>query len=529
MQSKYEFMKGAKIIVTAFLLVNVVAPLFLLFLNIEFSDIANVLSHPQFKSMIFNSFFTSFVGSICSIALAFLLAYCVIRTKIKYKSIITVIVTIPMLIPSISHGTGLVFLLGDNGIITNLLGLNINLYGYTGIILGSILYSFPVAFLMLSDSFKYEDYTTYEAASVLGIPRKKQFFSITVANMKGPLVSIFFAVFTMIFSDYGVPLTVGGKAITIPVYMYQEVIGMLDFSKGAILSLLLLLPAIIAFAIDLKRQASGNMSTVIKPFVIKHNKARDIASYAVCLITIFLISLPILAFAYLSFVKQFPIDMSFSFASIVQALELDLLSYLIMSVTIALTTSLIGVIIIYVTAFLTARSSKSISNTFLHLISLVTLAVPGIVLGLCYVLFFNGSPIYGGITIIVLVNIIHFYASPYLLAYNSLKKYSTSFEDVASSLGIGKLRLLIDVYVPSTKETIIEMYSYLFVNSMVTISAVSFLASIRVTPIALLIPQFESQIFIQITAIISLVILLINITVKLAVYSIKKSMVKGRI
>ena len=100
---------------------------------------------------------------------------------------------------------------------------------------------------------------------------------------------------------------------------------------------------------------------------------------------------------------------------------------------------------------------------------------------------------------------------------------------MASSLGISKFKLLLDVYVPSTKETIIEMYSYLFVNSMVTISAVSFLASIKITPLALLIPQFDSQSLIQITAIISLVILVVNIFVKLVVYFIKKQLIKGEI
>ena len=133
--------------------------------------------------------------------------------------------TLPMLIPSISHGMGLVLLFGDNGIISNLLHMKFFLYGYVGIILGSILYSFPVAFLMLNDTFQYEDYTTYEAASVLGLSKRQQFFTITLPNIKGPLISVVFSVFTMIFTDYGVPLVVGGKSITLPVYMYREVIG----------------------------------------------------------------------------------------------------------------------------------------------------------------------------------------------------------------------------------------------------------------------------------------------------------------
>ena len=70
--------------------------------------------------------------------------------------------------------------------------------------------------------------------------------------MKKPLISVVFAVFTLIFTDYGVPLVVGSKILTIPVYMYREVIGLLDFSKGGIIGIILLIPAIIAFVLDLK-------------------------------------------------------------------------------------------------------------------------------------------------------------------------------------------------------------------------------------------------------------------------------------
>ena len=529
MKNKFNYVSVSKILIGLFLLINLILPLIFLLFNIDLNDIAGVINHPQFSAMIFNSFFTSIVGTCLSLILAFVLSYCVTRTNIKYKSFIAVLLTVPMLIPSISHGTGLIFLFGDNGIITNLLGININLYGYTGIILGSILYSFPVAFLMLSDTLKYEDYTTYEAAEVLGISKAKQFITITLANIKVPMISIFFALFTMIFSDYGVPLTVGGKVTTVPVFMYQEVIGMMNFSKGAILSLVLIIPAVIAFTFDMKRQNNSGSNAVVKSFIIKDNKTRDKIAYIICAITIFLITLPILSFIYLSFVKQFPMDLSFSLDHIMQSFQLDIVSHLVNSLAIALSTSLFGMIIIYSTAFITARSEKTISTMMLHIISLITLAIPGMVLGLCYVLFFNGSPIYGGITIIILVNIVHFFASPYLLAYNSLKKYSSNYEDMASTLGISKFKLLIHVYVPSTKETIIEMYSYLFVNSMVTISAVSFLASIKITPLALLIPQFDSQTLIQITAIISVVILIVNVFVKLVVYYLKKQMIKGRI
>ena len=134
-----------------------------------------------------------------------------------------------MLIPSISHAIGLIMLLGNNGIITKLLSLDIHLFGPLGIVLGSVFYSFPVALLLINDSFAYEDYTVYEAADVLGISPWEQFKNITLYNLTKPLIAASFAVFTMVFTDYGVPLMIGGKFQTLSTYMYREIIGLLNF------------------------------------------------------------------------------------------------------------------------------------------------------------------------------------------------------------------------------------------------------------------------------------------------------------
>ena len=364
---------------------------------------------------------------------------------------------------------------------------------------------------------------------MLGLSKSQQITSITIPNMKKTLISTVFAVFTMIFTDYGVPLVVGGKILTIPVYMYREVIGLLDFSKGAIIGVILLIPAVIAFLLDLKSDANGNASTVTKQFEITVNKTRDRLAYVFIVVTIFLISVPLIAFAYLSIVKQYPIDMSLAFDNIIQAFELGVGGYLLNSLTIALVTSLVGLTVIYVTAYVTARSQKTFSTMLLHLISMVSLAIPGIVLGLSYVVFFKGSPIYGTLAMLVLVNMIHFFASPYLIAYNSLSKFNEKLEDVAAVMGINRVRMLLDVYVPCTVESMIEMFSYLFVNSMVTISAVSFLANFKNMPLALMIPQFDAQSLIEATAFISIIILFVNGVMKLAGYFLKRYISKQEI
>ena len=328
----------------------------------------------------------------------------------------------------------------------------------------------------------------------------------------------------MVFTDYGIPLAIGGKILTLSSYMYREVIGLLNFSTGAFLGSLLLIPAVVAFLFDLKFK-EGVSNTVSKPYVIKVNKKRDYITYVLIFLMVLFILLPIATFALLSIVNQYPLNFSISLKHFATAFNLGIGKYCINSITIALLTSLVGSVIIYYTAFITAKSKKTFSVAMLHLISLLSLAIPGIVLGLSYTLAFKGSPIYGGLAIIVLVNLIHFFSSPYLMAYNSLNQLNTNLEDVRTVLGISKLRMIIDVYIPNTQETLIEMFAYLFVNAMVTISAVSFLANYKVMPVALLIPQFDAQSMIEVTSIISLLILCINGILKFLVYLVKQKYV----
>lgn len=516
-----------KYLLLVYLAVTVVLPIVNLFSGIRGEHISSVLSSAQFLPMLTNSLVTTVIATVISVGLSFVLAFLLCRSNIKGKAIFVVLFTVPMLIPSISHGMGLVLLFGDNGLVTNLLGLNIGLYGYKGIIMGSVLYSFPVSFLMFYDSFQYEDFTIYEAAGVLGLNKRQQFATITLPGMQRTIVSAVLAVFTMVFTDYGVPLMTGGTDMTLPVYMYREVIGMMNFSGGAVVGVILLLPAVIAFLMDLRKSNNaGSASTVTKPYKIEENKTRDILVYVCFAVVLFLLCLPIVAFICLSFVKQYPIDMSFSLETVEKLLRTGLGMYFINSMAIALLTALVGTCLSYFSAYITARSGKSISNKTMHFISMLSLAIPGVVLGLSFVLTFKDIPIYSTIFILVLVNIVHFFSSPYLLAFNSLNKFNPNLEDVAQSLGISRMRMLFHVYVPCTMSTIVEMYSYYFVNAMITISAVSFLVNFRTMPLALVIPQLESQSFIEGTALVSLLILALNLGEKTLAFFLKRSLEK---
>jgi iron(III) transport system permease protein len=224
-------MSKAKLFLGCFLAVTIIFPLGTMLLNLAGTNAGAIIASPRFREALVNSSLAAGAGTLISMTLAYSFALCVVRTNTRFREAFRVFVTLPMLIPSISHGMGLVILLGANGIFTRWLGLTRSLYGFSGIVIGSVFYAFPVAFLMLADILKYEDGSSYEAASVLGIPRVHQFLSITFPYLRKPLISAIFATFTLIFTDYGVPLMIGGRFITLPVLMYQEVIGLLNFNR----------------------------------------------------------------------------------------------------------------------------------------------------------------------------------------------------------------------------------------------------------------------------------------------------------
>ena len=424
-----------KILLAVFFIFMVIFPLIKMLSYLFQADVKKIVQGVQFATALKNSLVSTFVSTIISVCLAYILAFCVHRTQTRHKTIITVLLTLPMLIPSVSHGMGLILLFGSNGIITNIFNLKSSIYGFTGVVTGSVMYSFPVAFLMISDVLKYQDYTPYEACEVLNIKGLARFKAVTFPYFRKPLISVFFATFTMIVTDYGVPLMIGGKYMTLPVLMYQEVIGMLDFAKGATIGTFFLIPAVIAFILDMVNKDKASSSFTKKPFPKKVSKTILILAYIFCYTIILFVLLPILSFIILSVVKKYPINMSFTFNHILKTLNTGGLKYLGNSIIIATMTALIGTICAFGTAYFSARSPGKASK-FLHMIAITTLAIPGLVLGLSYMLFFKGTFLYATFAILILVNTMHFFSSPYLMAYNSFSKINMNLEAVAQTLGL---------------------------------------------------------------------------------------------
>lgn len=507
------------IFIFIFLLVSFFFPLLEMLIRVDWSNFTDVITSHSFKSALFNSLFVTIISTIISIILAYLLAYSLNRTNIKHREVLKILITIPMLIPSISHGLGLINLFGNNGIISKY--FDVNIIGSLGIIIGSIIYSFPVAFLIISDGFNYIDNNMYATAKVLNLNKWQTFKKVTFTYLKKPIFSAVFAVFTLIFTDYGVPLAVGGKYITLPVYLYKEVIGLLDFSTGTIIGLVLLIPAFISFIFDTFTKDYTSSSFDSTKYYKEDNKLRDILYTIFTYIVIICIFVVIGSFVYYAFIDNVRLNPELSFKHFSYVIDNGISKYIFNSLFISILVSMIGTFISYFTAYITARTNSKISR-FIHILAISSLAIPGIVLGLSYTISFSNTFIYNTFIILILVNIIHFMASPYLIAYNALGKVNKNYEVVAKTCNISKFRLIKDIIIPSTKKTILEMLSYFFVNSMITISAITFLFNTNTMPLSLLINTYEGNMLLGEAAIVSLIILIFNITIKIVIYLINK-------
>lgn len=508
--------------IALFFILCVIAPILSMLTRITPTGFRRVFSSPQIGPAVWNSVATSFTAAVISIFLALLAAWCIERTTIRGKALLSTLFLLPMLIPSISHALGLVALFGKNGFLTNWLQLKGSIYGFWGIVIGSVMYSFPVAFLMFSSILQYEDGVTYKAAEVLGIPAGQRFLGITLPYLKRTILSAFFAIFTMVITDYGVPLMIRGKRVTLSVIMYEKAVSMMDYGSGSVVGAMLLLPAIIAFLADLMNPEKGQSGFISEPVIPKKSRLRDVLAYGFCGIISVCVLVPIAAFCVMAFETKYPVDATFTLEHLRKTINRGADGYLLNSCIYSFLAAAFGTLAAFGCAYMTARAKGSLHKG-LHLILMTSMAIPGIVLGLSYVIFFHSTPLYGTIAIIVLVNAVHFFSSPYLMMYNTLEKLNPNLEAVGECLGIGRIWMLKDIILPKVRHTLCEMFSYFFVNSMMTISAVSFLVPPAPKPVALMINQFEAQLLMESAAVVSLLILLVNVILKGVVVIIEEN------
>ena len=374
------------------------------------------LQEPALFESFFNSLFIAIVSTVIVVILAFSFAYALTRTCMPFKGFFRLISLIPLLSPSILAAIALVYWFGNKGILKALLFGN-SIYGQIGIIFASVYWTFPHALMILSTSLSLSDSRLYEAAEVLKTTKLRAFLTITIPGARYGIISTAFVIFTQVFTDFGVPKVIGGNYNMLATDIYKEVVGMQNFQMGAVISLVLLLPSLFAFFIDQysrNKQISllTSQSVVFKP---KKSFGVDNLMLGYCALISLIILMMIGMAQYGALVKFWPYNLSFTLQH--YQFEVAGLGWesFYNSVRLAFFTAIFGTIIIFIGAYIVEklRSDERLRGA-LQLFTLMPMSVPGLVLGLSYIFYFNAKDnpinfIYATMSILVINTIVNFY------------------------------------------------------------------------------------------------------------------------
>ena len=465
-------------------------------------------SNPRIFRSFYNSMFVSAITMVITTVLAFFFAYGLTRTTMPAKGLFFTISTLPLIAPTIIQALALILLFGRNGLITRyLLGTDWNIYGATGIIVGEILYCFPNALFILYTTLSAVDTRLDEAAQSLGASSLKTFWKVTLPAAKYGIASAAALTFNLTITDFGIPVVIGGNYSVLATEIVSQVFGLQRFDLGATIGVILLIPSIMAFMINyyLTRKSYAMISGQARPFL---PPSRPLKKWGFTIYSVLISACILLVFVTVffgSFVRTWPYDFSltlahFDFPSLGASVPLwtafwhsvlapgplrDMIAIkyapIWTSLMVSLVVAIVGASVTLVAAYIVEKK-KPRGEQLLYSLSVLPAAIPGVVLGLGYVLAFNKPYffIYGTVWIIIINVIIANFTLGFLSGTANMKQIDKSVEEAAVSLGAGPVTTFIRIIFPLSKVAFLSTATFFFMRGMTTISAVLFLVSAKI-------------------------------------------------
>ncbi|MDB5846937.1 MAG: phosphonate transporter permease [Rhodoferax sp.] len=452
------------------------------------SAFASYLASPALMQSLWHSVWVSLLVMVIVVPLAFTFAYALTRSCMPAKSLLRTVTLLPLLAPSLLSAISLIYWFGNQGIAKEAwlaLGFD-GIYGPSGIVLAECFAVFPHVLMILVTALTLADARLYEAADALGTSTARKFFTITLPGAKYGLISAGLVSFTLVMTDFGIPKVVGGKFNVLATDVFKLVIGQQDYQRGAVVALFLLTPAALTFAVDyfVQRKQVSALSARAVALVPRPSRRFDALMTAYCLVIVALMLAMFGMAVFASFATMWPYNLTPSWTHYASGLfDADLASAMVNSLKLAACCALIGTAAVFVGAYLLEKTQGlAWARPLVRLMAMLPMAVPGLVLGLGYIFFFNapGNPLnfmYQSLAILVLCTIIHFYTTGHLTMVTALKSIDPEFEAVSAALKVPFYKTFWRVTLPICLPTLLDVSRYFFINAMTTISAVVFLYS----------------------------------------------------
>ena len=480
----------------------------------------DVFTGKGFLEALGNSFTVAAVAALIAVGIAFVMAYILHYTRLPrgFKRLIQAVATLPMFLPTITYGFAIIYSFGKQGLITRLLGHQLfDIYGFGGLLVGYVIYTVPVAFLLIHNTMGYVDKKTLIVSKAMGDGTLSTFWIAILRPLLGTLAGAFIQAFFLCFTDFGIPASVGGDYEVIATVLYNEMLGGVpDFNRGAVISVVMLLPSIVSILLLRFLERYNIRYDRISDADLRRNPGRDTAwGLSGTVLAILILCMFVVIFV-VPLVERWPYQTGFTLEHFQEVFsDNELQTVYLNSLGMALATALFGTLAAYGAALITARSKlPGWCKQVIDAIALVTNTIPGMVLGLAFLFVFSGTSLQNTFPLMILCNIVHYFSTPYLMMKNSLSKMNAGWETTAMLMGDSWPKTILRVVTPNAAASLIETFSYYFINSMVTISALIFLAGARTMVLTTKIKQLQyineyDQVFV-----LSLLILATNLIAK---------------
>ena len=479
------FMQGGKAALFLFLLMALLFPLLAMLVQAFSGSLENLsaLISGHFWRLLVNSINVSLCTVAVVIPLAYLFAYGLQRTRFPGRALLRGMTLLPLMAPSMLSAISLIYLFGNQGLLKSWFPHGI--YGFPGILIGQAFYNFPVALMIFVSALSMTDGRLYDAAISMGARPVRIFLTITWPQTRYAVFAASSLVFTQTITDFGIPVIVGGDYNVLATEAYKAIIGQQQFAYGAMIGTMLLIPAVVSFVVDrwMRRFQSG-LGSRAAPYRVERNSQRD-TIYFVIAALFGLAFLAIMVTAVVaSFIGFWPYDMSFSLRhyDFETSGGVGWMAFR-NSLQFSILTALIGTPLVLTSSYIMERAlAPHWLDGPLKLLCLLPMAIPGLVMGLGYVFFFNAlanplNGLYGGMALMVVCCIVHFFTPAQMTANAALSRISRDFEAASVSLKVPLLVTYLRVILPMCLSTAVEIFRYLFVSAITSVSALMFLYS----------------------------------------------------
>lgn len=437
------------------------------------------------KEIIWNTLKLGITVSLISTIIGFIFAYASAYVKMKNKRILNAIAILPIISPPFLIGLSAILLFGRVGLITRgLLGMkNAEIYGFHGLVLVQVLTFFPVAYLMLVGLLQQIDPSVEEAARDLGASRWQVFKTVTLPLMVPGIANSALLVFIQSVADFGNPMVIGGNYTTMAVQIYMQGIGSLDMSGATAFAIILLLISVSAFLLQKYYVGTKSYVTVTGKVSRQRELIDDPGIVRPLQVFVLFVSL-FVGMMYIlvpigSFIKLWGVNYSLTLEHFKYVMNLGIKPILDTTMLALVATPITGVLSMVI-AFLIVRK-KFFGRSYIDFTTMLSIAIPGTVVGLGYVISYNKPPIVLTGTSIILIIAFIMRSMPVGIRSGiaSLQQIDPSIEEAANVLGASSKKVFTSVTLPMIKPAFFSGLVYAFARSMTLVSTIIFLVSAK--------------------------------------------------